>query len=36
MFILNIYIYCLYPDVPINCDDIAEVEDMLNHHFHQK
>ena len=38
MFILiYIYIYILYiyPDVPMNCDDLAEVKDMPCH-FHQK
>ena len=23
-----IYTYCIYPDVPMNCDDLAEVKDM--------
>ena len=23
-----LYIYCIYPDVPMNCDDLAEVKDL--------
>lgn len=35
-FYHDLYQYCIYPDVPMNCDDLAEVKDMPEHHFHQK